>query len=384
MTVALAACLLCNTATQAKRPPKQAAYTIIPFLLPDFASTSSSVKDVSDEGYAVGVANVEGVGNVAVHLDIVSGVYTLLEDGIRANGVNDHNQTVGVMQTGGSVSAAFWSGPSALPVLLPPFLASNLPPGSQSVGVNSGAHAINNDGIVIGSCSELLEIDNGDGTLTYDKIVTVVVWRVIVDGANVVDGPIALPPLYEGAKGVVQDINEAAGGTAQIVGGSGDQAVVWSIELAEDGTLITPQAPVSVLTTAAWSIGMGINNSMDVSGGMQSDSIAFGAPFIAIAGQEAELLPTPRDTVVGSALDINDAGTAVGDLRILEKRFKHGFGHYYAYLWKDGEAIDLNSQISDESGWDLNRAEVISNGGLIGGYGHFDMEFRGFLLIPNR
>jgi hypothetical protein len=383
VTVAFAACLLCNAVTQAKRPPKPAAYAIIPFLPPDFASTSSSVEDVSDEGYAVGVANVEGVGNVAVHLDIVSGVYTSLEDGIRANGVNDRNETVGVMQNGDFVNAAFWSGPSAPPVPLPPLLASDLPSGTRSAGVNSGASAINNDGIVIGGCSEVLEIDNGDGTYFYDTIDTVVVWRVIVGASVAVDGPFVLTPLYEGADGVAHDINETSGGTAQIVGRSGDQAVIWSIELAEDDTLITPEAPVSVLTSATWSIGMGINNSMDVSGSMESDSVAnFNAPFVAIAGQEAEVLPTPRGTVVGSARDINDARIVVGSLNIREPRFKTTPGHPYAYLWKDGEAIDLNTQIADDSGWGLNWAGVISNGGLIGGYGHFDVELRGFLLIP--
>lgn len=385
VTLAVAASLLCSTVTHAKRPPEQAAYTIIPFLPPNFASISSSVEDLSDEGYAVGVANVEGRGNVAVHFDVATGVYTSLQDGIRATGVNDHNEAVGVMQNGEFVNAAFWSAPSASPVPLPPFLASNLPSGTQSVGVISGASAINNDGIVIGGCSELLEIDRGDGTYSYDTIDTVVVWRVIGDGASV-DGPFALPPLYEGADGAAHDINETSGGTAQIVGRSGDHAVVWSIELSEDGTLIAPEAPVSVLTSATWSIGMGINNSMDVSGNMQSesDSVAFGAPFIAIAGQEAGLLPTLRDTVNGSADAINDAGAAVGSLNIRAKRARSGLGREYAYLWKDGEAIDLNTQIAAESGWELTWAGVISNVGLIGGYGQFDVQYRGFLLIPNR
>ncbi len=121
VTVAVAACLLCNTVAQAKRPPTQAAHTTIPFLPPDFASISSSVEDVSDEGYAVGVATVDGGDNVAVHFDVATDVYTLLQDGMRANGVNDHNETVGVMQTGDFVSAAFWSGPSAPPGFIATF-----------------------------------------------------------------------------------------------------------------------------------------------------------------------------------------------------------------------------------------------------------------------
>jgi hypothetical protein len=333
VAVAVAACLLCNTVAQAKGPPKQAAYTIIPFLPPNFASTSSSVEDLSDEGYAVGVVEVDGGGLQAVHLDVTAGVYTSLQDGIRANGVNDHNETVGVMQIGDFVNAAFWSDPSAPPVPLPPFLASNLPPAAQSVGVNSGAFAINNDGIVIGGSSELLEVDHGDGAFSYDTIDTVVVWRVIVDGPNVaVDGPIELPPLYAGAEGGAFDINETVGGTAQIVGRSGDQAVVWSIELnAEDGTLLTPEAPVPVSTPgASWSTGWGINNRMDISGRMQSDSVDFDVPFVALAGQEAQRLSIPRGTVNGYANDISDTGAIVGSLRILDKRAR-GPGRECAY-----------------------------------------------------
>lgn len=384
VAVAVAACLLCNTVTQAKGPPKQAAYTIIPFLPPNFASTSSSVEDLSDEGYVVGVAEVNGGGLQAVHLDLTAGVYTSLQDGIRANGVNDHNETVGVMQTGDFVNAAFWSGPSAAPLSLPPFFISNLPPGTQSVSVNSGAFAINNDGIVIGASSELLEVDHGDGTYSYDTIDTVVVWRVIVGASVAVDGPIELPSLYAGAEGQAFDINETIGGTAQIVGRSGDQAVIWSIELsAEDGTLIIPGTPAPVSTPgASWSTGWGINNRMDISGRMQSDSVDFDVPFVALAGQEAQPLSIPRGTVNGYANDISDTGAIVGSLRILDKRGR-GPGREYAYFWKDGQSIDLNTQVSAESGWELNWAGVISNAGLIGGYGHFDVDTRGFLLIPN-
>jgi hypothetical protein len=384
--IAVAIELFCSVdALAVKPPPTQAAYTTIPFLPPDFASTSSGVEDVSDEGYAVGVTEVEGGESVAVHFDIVTDVYTSLRDGLRANGVNDHNETVGVMRSGDFVAAASWRAPSAPPVSLPPFLASNLPSGTRSVGVSSGALAINNDGIVIGGSSELLEVDHGDGTYSYDTIDTVVVWRVIVDGPNVaVDGPIELPPLYAGAESQAFDINETLSGTAQIVGRSGDQAVVWSIELSpEDGTLLAPEAPVPVSTSgASWSTGWGINNLMDISGRMQSDSVAFDVPFVALAGQEAQPLSIPRGTVNGYANDISDTGAIVGSLRVLDKRDR-GPGREYAYLWKDNQSIDLNTQVSAESGWELNWAGVISNGGLIGGYGHFDVDTRGFLLIPN-
>ena len=47
----------------------------VPFLPPDFASTSTEVTDFNEQGHAVGVARVEG-GSRAVHLDLATGVYT--------------------------------------------------------------------------------------------------------------------------------------------------------------------------------------------------------------------------------------------------------------------------------------------------------------------
>ena len=59
------------------------------------------------------------------------------------------------------------------------------------------------------------------------------------------------------------------------------------------------------------------------------------------------------------------------------------FQYEYAYLWKDGNAIDLNNKIPGHSGWNLRFAELISDGGIISGGGNFDVYYRGFLLIPN-
>jgi hypothetical protein len=53
-------------------------------------------------------------------------------------------------------------------------------------------------------------------------------------------------------------------------------------------------------------------------------------------------------------------------------------------LWKNGEMIDLLTQIDRDSGWDrLWSATTINDAGIIGGRGRFDVDSRGFLLIPN-
>ena len=52
-----------------------AAYTIVPFLPPDFESVSSQVADLNETGQAVGKAELDGTaaGDRAVHLDIATG-----------------------------------------------------------------------------------------------------------------------------------------------------------------------------------------------------------------------------------------------------------------------------------------------------------------------
>ena len=138
-------------------------------------------------------------------------------------GINNLNQIVGI---NGDYSALFWSSPSASPISLPPL------PGD----LTSTAGRINDAGIIVGD-------SEGLDTQTW------VVWRVYLDenGTQQVDGPKVLPPLQESVH-AVWDINEVVGGTAQLVGESDGEAVVWTVEVNEDGTLAAPAAAVSMGT----------------------------------------------------------------------------------------------------------------------------------------
>ncbi len=61
-----------------------------------------------------------------------------------------------------------------------------------------------------------------------------------------------------------------------------------------------------------------------------------------------------------------------------------GKAGYYAYLWKDGSAIDLTTQIDPAAGGArLWTATAINDAGVIGGSGPRDIQWRGFVLIPN-
>ena len=71
-----------------------------------------------------------------------------------------------------------------------------------------------------------------------------------------------------------------------------------------------------------------------------------------------------------------------GNLTILLKGGSHITDD--AYLWRDGDVIDLKTQIDRKSGWGtLWSANHINNAGIIAGRGYFDVDSRGFLLIPN-
>ncbi len=282
-------------------------------------STRSGVSDLNggtlEEGYAVGWVELAEGNAQAVHLDLATGFYTTLSgDGpsTSAGGVNNLNQIVGKDGAFG----AFWSSPTANPVPLLPLPPTTPQPGMESVSVGSGASAINEDGIVIGGSSELFQVDNGDGTYSFVTLSTGVVWRVVVDSDGIhVDGPRPLLPLngHVESHAGPGNLNELVDGSAQVAGYSSGprEAVVWTIGLNPDGTLAPPGTPVSLSPSP--SRGNGINNLGDVCG--RSDK----RPFVALAGQDPQTLPVPRNTQDGYADGINDLGEIVGQLEIQKK-----------------------------------------------------------------
>lgn len=74
-----------------------------------------------------------------------------------------------------------------------------------------------------------------------------------------------------------------------------------------------------------------------------------------------------------SAFEVNNHDWVVGDARNAE-------GQLRAFLWRNGEMIDLNHLIAPDSGWVLERGRSISDTGFIVGLGRKDGEQRGFLM----
>jgi hypothetical protein len=254
---------------------------------------------------------------------------------------------------------AFWDDLSATPVLLP----------SLSEDTVVDAYLINDAGVIVGKDSSGVSV----------------VWRV-VDGI-VADGPLALPSLIIGDSrtGGVR-INELQGGLTQVAGysrvTSSYEAVVWTIEVDQDGGLLPPSLPKGLgtlnLGDPSWSFGVGINNDGDVVGYSNEH------PFLAADGEAMTQLPLPRRATTGRATDINDADEILGWVNIPPNGSLVGPGKNRTVLWEEGELTYLEKLIDRQSGWEqLTYARDIAENGVIAGYGLYDVPGRGFLMIPN-
>jgi hypothetical protein len=361
---------LCAAPLSAAKPaPTTAAYTIIPFRPPDIASESSHPVEINETGQVVGFIELSGGGYLGIHFDLTSGVYTELVGSNVASGINNHNEIVGSVWIGENVErAAYWAGPSAEPVILPPISEED-----QSV-----ANAINDDGFIVGY-SRHPGAERG------------VVWRVTFDSEEspVVEGPRELPPLPGHSVTWGMGINNPSAGPILVTGSSvgvgidSRMATVWTVGLTTEGELADPGPAYGLGTLqrleTSYSSADAINDFGDVCG--DSDL----RPFLSRAGQPMQPLVVPKDTQYSRATDINNVGEIVGMLDVYKTTgYVAGPGNYRAHLWRDGKTIDLNTQIPSRSGWGrLWAARTINDAGIIGGGGRYDVERRGFLLIPN-
>lgn len=330
------------------------AFSIEPFMAPNTNSVSSFVNDINEQNQAVGGMELVDGSRQAIYRDN-SGTYAILAGGEAAGGINNLNEIVGSDE----FTALYWSSPSADPVTLPPLDGD----------IRSWAYRINDDGIILGS--------------SWDGIpgnTVSVVWRVFVDDDDMfqVIGPVAIPGNHSST-----DLNQVINGTAQILSSDEQQAMLTEIELNPNGSfsIFSPSVGVGTLGIHApsWSIGYGLNNLGHVCG------LSDGHPFVALARQAPFALSVPRKIWHASAEDINDHGDVVGYAEHKIKGYSNPPGAKHAKLWQAGERIDLTGQLPRKSGWDrLTKAYVINNNGMIGGYGRYDVQIRGFILIPNQ
>ncbi|HEY9831899.1 MAG TPA: hypothetical protein V6D26_15050, partial [Stenomitos sp.] len=124
-------------------------------------------------------------------------------------------------------------------------------------------------------------------------------------------------------------------------------------------------------TLGEGSVATGINNSGQVVG--YSDIGGNNYRAFLYSGGMMQNLGTLGDTSYG--LGINNSGQVVG--------FSYVNNNPRAFIFKSGTMTDLNTLISNDSGWTLNDAQAINDGGQIVGQGTIAGQARAFLLTPN-
>jgi len=175
-------------------------------------------------------------------------------------------------------------------------------------------------------------------------------------------------------------------------------------------------APVAV-DTGGDSVARSVSNADDIVGYTCTSGSVGCRPFLLSSGALTLLGPANR---TGVATNVNDVGQVVGSLSTgpatnLTHAFlyssgvmtdlgtlggatsdarginqsgdvvgtaQNGAGQPRAFLWRNGRMIDLNSTLVNVSGWVLESAAAISDGGQIVGYGTFQGKRRAFLLTP--
>jgi probable HAF family extracellular repeat protein len=123
---------------------------------------------------------------------------------------------------------------------------------------------------------------------------------------------------------------------------------------------------------ATESYALDVNNLGQVVGQfLTADQSAFHA-FLYSHGNFTDLgLAGSGETV---ASGINDWGQIVGSTSIADQQ--------HAFIYEDGNIIDLNGLVPQDSGWELSQALQVNNLGQIVGSGLVNANFHAFLLTP--
>lgn len=321
-----------------------AAYT-----LTDLAGTYSRAYAISDfngdqTAYVTGDrGNFCVAWEVTPSGDVVSVASVPLLDGLAENTGTDVNPAGvvvgrGLRSEGNNEWPAFVSVPGQPVGELPTFSGER----------KGEAAAINDDGWIVGWAHDENPVD-GVGSASSGAL-----WNVDT-GSGEISGPLNLDGFDP------RDVNNAG---VMAGGYHGEAAIGWLDENAELQTMQLGVLPGDVRSEAR-----AINSYGEVVG-LSYDVDGFGGSF----------LWTPDDGMIdlpGQACDINDAGEIVGDYWTQQGTF--------AYLWVNGNLIDLNDLI-DAQHVQLMNCGGINNSGQIVGIARFgkrqDSEIRAFLLTP--
>ncbi len=119
-----------------------------------------------------------------------------------------------------------------------------------------------------------------------------------------------------------------------------------------------------------------------VANGLNEHGQIVGSSVVAGTTQQAFLYADGTMRGLGTLGGANSEGLGISHGGDIVGSSQDGSGATRAFLWRDGVMTDLNTLLPAGSGWVLQSAAAISEGGQIAGTGTFDGTTRGFLLTP--
>jgi hypothetical protein len=295
--------------------------------------------------------------------------------GIRINGVNNAGQVVGSYSTtesGSSVTrVALWNKTGSFVQISNP----------GTLNISQRAFGINNLGHVSGfygpTTISQFRLFHYDGVTTRSSNFVV----MPIDGAMNNNDAVAAT-LNTGSPNFVRwnpftnVLTQTAGPEAVRAMNDSNMVTGGTPAFVYDGVQTTTIPNPTPFTTGN---GFGINNAGVAVGEFRSainGTLVDSAAFRYDATSGTTLLPLPASLEDGRASAINVGGDIVG------AAWTNDSAGSIAALWRNGQPIDLNTQIPAGSGWVLSNAVAISDNGYIAAFGTFNGSSARALLAP--
>ena len=359
--IALGATLTHNAV--AAQPP--VPYSIIQLTGPDATYEETDGSKINSAGSVVGYAYQNTFGQ-AMRWDPVAGSSSTMTAtpyghlGVRpginvptsfANSLNNFGSAVGwSTKVEGGVEkgsrAVKWAAGSTDPIELP---ALSLSDTGHSV---NGAYDVNDAGVVAGYARKHLD----DGFSVPFRPVR---WDANTNAITELQMPATIDPTLSG---LARSINSAG----VVVGDTGGRAVRWAAGSTTPVMLMPPVLPANGHGSQAWAI-----NDAGTAVGNYSNYDLNGLNFAlrwAPGATTGTLLPGTADggAYFASAYDITNSGVIAGS------GWRGNVS--VALVWDPTQtfAVDLNTLLPADSGWNLIAANSINENGWISGYGTYD------------
>jgi probable HAF family extracellular repeat protein len=338
----------------------------ITFSITDLGSlggSGSRATAISDNGHVVGLSRRQdgSIGGFSWSSGVITALRADQAEETQALAVNAGGHVAGLIRTGAA-------GPRAVR-----WVDSEIQPMVFDGSTSAVAYAINAAGKVVGSYTtasgglRAFIWQNGAftdaGTFGGDYAELFAINEAGVHAGIVVEN--GVPRGIVGAQIVPDDNSRLYGlsNTGAAVGSIASQTRVLASMWLENGTRVPLARPEDLFSEA-----YGVNDAGWIVGSYAHH------PAAAKSGEHDAMMmhssvPSAYRPLHGSAAK-NDVAASLTSYNLR------------AFLWKDGERLDLNDLIAPDSGWTLEEARGINSLGQIVGTGRRDNVLRAFLLEP--